>query len=425
MSVRRFDPVWLPEDSPVRAGRVSATFLRHFNQCRRAAFLYATVVGPASVQMDRGSALHAVIERAVREQIARSERSVPPEVVKAIVDEVLAEFDVPLEDHDYLRESVWRWASEWECDPEQIVAVERLIELDVGGLVVRCRVDHARLSEDGAVLEIEDFKSSRSLPSMEEVARKRPDGSYSAKNMQLILYALALVFGVPVRREVDPVSGEVREEREPFPLAPRAQVVRAAFVYPGIEERKGPRAGLMARREVSLTPLELHEYLGSLEAMGERVLRAVESGDWRARPSSGCAECPAPLVCPIPPGLRVYRTAASATAAAGHVNSLEDASRRAALVHRAKAVVAAWEQELKEFSRAHDGVSIPFGADLEMGWEVVSSETIRDRDGMFEAMERAVLYGEDFDRGRYVRPRTSTRWVVRARDEGKGSDDDE
>src|SRR5690606_8729794 len=204
--------------------------------------------------------------------------------------------------------------------------------------------------------------------------------SYSAKNMQLILYAVALVFGLPVRREVDPVSGEVVEERGPFPLAPRAQLVKAAFVYPGIEEQKGPRQGLMARREVTLTPLELHEYLTSLAALGERVAHAVESGDWRARPSASCGECPAPLMCPIAPEVRVYTDSDGAAAAAGWVNSPEDASRRMALVHRAKAVMAAWEKEVKAWSKARDGAWVPFGADLEAGWQAVSSEVIEDRE---------------------------------------------
>jgi hypothetical protein len=421
VSARDFEPVWLPEDSRVRQGIVSATFLRHFNSCRRAAFLYETVKGPLSTAMDRGSALHAVQDRAIRAQIEQDERTVPPELVKAIVDEVLAEFDVPVEEHDYLRECAFRWASEWECDPERIIGPEQLIELDVGGMVVRCRVDRAMLSEDGLLLEVEDTKSSRSMPSMEEVARKRPDGSYMAKNMQLVLYALALVFGLPVRRSVDPVTGEVVEERDPFPVAPRAQLVKAAFVYPGIEERKGPRQGLMARREMTLTPVELHAYLASLSAMGERVAHAVETGDWRARPSSMCSECPAPLRCPIPPDLRTYADSGG-VAAAGFVNSMEDAQRRAALIHRAKDVVAAWEKELKAWSKARDGVAIPFGADLEAGWEVVTSEVISDREEMFAAVERAALYGEDFDRGRYVKERTSTRWKVRVRDEGKGSE---
>ncbi len=423
LNLREQEPVWLPEGVSPADGRVSLTFLRHFNGCRRAAYLYAVHRGAASDAMERGSALHAAIERCVQAIVEQGEGGVPPEVAKAIADEVLVEFDVPVEEHDYLRMCIFRWADEWRLDPERLCALETLLELDVGGLVVRCKVDYAELAEDGSRLMVRDWKSSRSMPSQDEVASKRSDGSFSAKNMQLIVYALALVFGVPVRREIDLATGEVVERREPFPLAPRAQYVDVAFVYPGIEEKKGPRAGLMAMRQASLTPVEMHEYMTSLAALGERVRSAVETGDWRARPSSSaCGECPAPLLCPIPPELRVYQDSDSAFGVAGYVNTPEDASARAELIDRAKATVAAWEKELKAWSKANGGVSIPFGDDLEFAWAPVSSEEIRDRDGMFAAVEAAVMYGEEFDRGRYVKAKTGVRWTRRVRDadEGKG-----
>src|SRR5205085_1127581 len=135
------------------------------------------------------------------------EETIPPEIVKAIVNEVLADpqFHVPIDEHDYLRESAYRWASNFVVPPqEQILALESLFVLDLGGFQVRGKIDYAEALDGGAAVAVKDWKSSRALPAFEEIARKRPDGSLAAKNMQLIVYALLLAFGVPVRFEECP-----------------------------------------------------------------------------------------------------------------------------------------------------------------------------------------------------------------------------
>src|SRR4029078_7649247 len=112
-------------------------------------------------------------------------------------------------------------------------------------------------------------------PPYDEVARKSSDGRLVAKNFQLILYALLLHFGVPVREEecpdcvdgtvryavdeggepIAPLSqmrgtvdwemdfacGEcggarVREIPYPFPIASTPRRFDLEFVYPGIED---------------------------------------------------------------------------------------------------------------------------------------------------------------------------------------------
>jgi hypothetical protein len=304
--VRRFQPVHLPEDRHLH-GKASQTLLRHYNACPRSAYLYALHKGDASTpEMQRGSGLHAVIERATSLAIEQGEPFVPPEIVKAIVNEVLAdpEFAIPVEEHDYLRESAYRWAAEWAIDPVSVVAVETLFVLQLGGYEVRCRIDFAELRERGAVVYVADYKSSRAAPAFEDVSRKRPDGSLMAKNFQLVLYALVLTFGVPVRVEEcpecegkgwdelpDPLDGSApwewepcgfcdatgrREVPEPFPVAGRAQRFDLEFVFPGIEDRDGK----MLRRPVTLTRLELEEYRASLEGL---LVRVVKSTPFRQR----------------------------------------------------------------------------------------------------------------------------------------------
>jgi hypothetical protein len=86
-----------------------------------------------------------------------------------------------------------RWALIAMCDRCQ----------DTGRVTyeVRARIDFAEVLEHGAVCAVRDYKSSYAAPPYDEVARKRRDGSLAAKSFQLILYALCLAYGVPVREE--------------------------------------------------------------------------------------------------------------------------------------------------------------------------------------------------------------------------------
>jgi hypothetical protein len=325
-----------------------------------------------------------------------------------LVDEVFAEMPVPIEQHDYVRECVWRWASETAFDPPAVIAVERLIVMQLEGFEVRMKVDYAELLEDGAAVHVVDYKSSRSMPQQEEVARSRPaDGSLMAKNFQLVLYALGLAYGVPVRVEecaacdggpscgsrpsraraqtgsamlrrdgepAVPLPTAARVEiHEPFPLAGRAQRFDLEFVYPGIEDKS---TGLMQRRPMSLTRLELEEYLLSLTALLKRVRAAEESGDWPAVVSdAACSECPAPSMCPIPAELRDHR---------GTINSHEQAAEALEVLDRRKAVDAAIRREVKAFAK-HNG-PVRWGADRVSEFVSTFAEEIKDREGMFASL---------------------------------------
>jgi hypothetical protein len=288
-----------------------------------------------------------------------------------------------------------------------------LYVMDVGGWEVRCRIDFAELLDDGAAGHVEDYKSGRGAVPFEEVARKRPDGTLMAKNFQLVLYPLALVYGVPVREEtcgnclgIDPdscMSGchrGVIETREPFSVASRAQRFDCEFVYPGIEDREGK----MVRRPVSLTRTELEAYRGSLEALLTQLDYRVESGDWPAVASDpACDICPARRLCPIPVELNDHR---------GRINDpveCADALERHDVVGREQRAVGS---EIRAFVKANGAVVYGGGMVAELGHRV--SVEIRDKDGMFDALERSRLYGEPFERGRWVREKESFPLVKRA-----------
>lgn len=393
----KFQPVHLPNDRRLD-DRASQTFLRHYQGCSRSGFLYAKYKGEAStVELVRGRAVHEILERATNLALTQDELYVPPDIVKVIVNEVLAEQQVPFVEHDYIRECAYRWAASIAFPPaDQVLAVERLLVMDVGGYEVRMKVDYAEMLEAGAAVHVVDYKSARAMPAQEEIARRRPDGTLSAKSFQLVLYALGLRFGVPVR--VEEHDGERVEIREPFPLAERAQRFDLDFVFPGIEV-----GGEMGRRSMSLTPLELEEYRASLEALLVNVRRSEETGDWPAVVSdAACGECPSRPECPIPRELRDHR---------GTINTLGEAAEAAQVLEREKAEHRARQAELRSFAKANGG-AVPFGKKV---WELVTSESERigDKDALFAAVERARLYGEEFERSRFVKAVTRTDFVSR------------
>lgn len=416
----RFEPVFLPEGRELN-GKVSQTFLRHYNLCNRSALLYQVYKGMTrTAAMVRGSAAHEVFARATKLMIAEGEDSIPPELAKVLATEVLEEMPVPFEEDDYIREMVYRWASEMRVEARSVIACETLFVLDLAGWEVRAKIDYAWISAAGMVAHVEDYKTSLAAVPLGEMSRKRSDGSLLGKDFQLILYALVLAFGVPVREGSEPCrncdssktgepdmctscagTGSVRTEiREPFPVAAAAQEFKLEYVYPGIENSEG----LMLRRPISLTRLELGEYRQSFEALLHRVAHSEESGEWDPLISdAACGECPAAAKCPIPAELRDY---------AGRINTVEEAAQASVVLDRRADRNAALRREIKAFAKSH-GVRIRYGRDKEWVFEAQQSVRIPDREGMLAAMQRAVDYGEAFDRAQWVRPGTSSKFVSR------------
>lgn len=403
-------------------GRASMTMLRHYAGCPRSGFFYAAHKNEdgASIEMVRGSALHEVAERAVGLMVANGEATIPDDLLKTLVADVLGEMPVPWEEHDYLRECAYRWSRDFTCDPAKVICCETLIVLDVGGWEVRCKIDFAESRDQGMAVYVADWKSSRAAPGFEEIGRKRPDGSIAAKQFQLVLYALALAFGVPVRvsevecddcggtgswlvrsRRDEPIDGETcpecegegvvrTETREPFPLAGQAERFDLELVFPGMEAREGG----MVRRLLSLTRLELGEYRESLAALLGRLEKDEKSGEWPAVQSdAACSECPCKRDCPIPTEMRTH---------AGVINTYEEACEAAEVLDREGAKLTALKSELRSLAKAH-GWEIRYGLNKSLQFVYGESDRIEDKEGMFAAVERSVRYGEPFDRSRFVR----------------------
>lgn len=421
----RFSKVVLPPGRELN-GKASMTLLKHYQWCPRSGYFYARDKGEApTMELVRGSAFHEIAQRATELMLQQGEPAVPGEIVKAIVNEVLRETHVPWREHDYLRECAYRWAAEWTVDPARVVACEQLVALELAGWQVRCKIDFAELLNGGMVCRVSDYKTARAAPAFEDIARKRTtDGRWAAKSFQLVLYALALAFGYPVREELasceacdgngfnggDPGeshgcsecfgSGRVRAEIvEPFPVVPTAELFELELVFPGIEDSEGR----MLRRPVSVTRAELGEYRESLIATLESLRECERTHDWPAIVSDeGCAECPCPAECPIPRELRDHR---------GTVNTVEQAREAAEVLERDAASVQARKQELRLWAKAH-GVEIRYGRNRALRFKQVNGQKIRDKEALWDAVRRAREYGEAFDPSEYVQETSSSNFVA-------------
>lgn len=388
----RFKAVHLPPGR-VPQGAVSMTALRHFQACPRSGFLYLLYRGIGqSAAMARGAAAHAAFERGALAMIEQGEPMLPPDLMKTIVDEVLVEYPVPVSEHDYLREMAYRWAEQTTADPAAVVAVEQLVELELAGWRLRCKLDFAESLEGGLAVRVDDYKTSLAAPAYEEIGRRRPeeDGGIAAKDFQLVVYALAAAYGSPVRVE-DGV-----ETPEPFPLAAQAQRFDMRLVFPGIENKEGQ----MVTRSASLTRLELAEYRASIEATLTRFGESIESGDWPAVQSAGaCKECPARRECPIPREVRDR---------AGAINSVEDLREASEVLERRADDDRALRAEIKAFMRGHGLREVRYGKSRAWRFVLSESERIERKDEMWAAIARAVELGEPFDKSRFLKVVEST-----------------
>jgi hypothetical protein len=422
--VSRFAPVFLPPGRELD-GRVSVTFGRAENVCSRAGYLYALHKGEATGHpLETGSALHRILELGTRAAVENGEPMIPPEIVKAICNEVFADpaYRCPIEEHDRIREAAYRWAEEATFDATTLIACETLFVLDVGGFEMRGKIDRADLIEAGAAVAVNDYKSSRAMPSYEALGRVLRDGRIAAKAYQLVLYALLLAFGVPVRIETCAICGGrgttfgledghpggtalvecvgcggrgTVEVREPFGVAEQAQRFDLAFVFPGIDAD-----GRMGRRELSLTRLELHELRASLHAQLARVEEAQVTGDWPATSGTHCNECACRPECPIPGELRDF---------AGTINTEEEAVEAAEQLWMARKLHQARWDEIKRFVKtAVPGQRLRFGRDQVIEPTTVVKNVIRDKDGMRAAIERARTTGEPYVHADWEKKQVST-----------------
>lgn len=368
---------YVPEGGGPR--RVSQTFLGKHDRCERAAFLYAKHDGGAgSHPLERGTVFHEFAARANRHLVAEGEKMIPPEVAKDLMLEVLEEeFHrvVPAGERDSLRAMAYNFAAGWGVEPESVVAVEETCELELGGWIIRGRIDFAQLVGT-ARIDVSDYKTSFAMPTQEEFE----------SDFQTQLYALALAFGTLGSTGLRLGAGV-----EEFGLRQ---------VFPRYLHDDG-----LAERFHLVTKQELLDLRLDVETQLRRLEGNIESGKWQAVPGSHCSECPSPNECPLPRHLRPDSQMV--------VGDLDAAEKLARWIVVEEERLKRARSRLKAFAENEGLEAIPAGTDYEFAFTFEEREEIVDKSEMWLAVEGAVEYGHPFDRAQHVRQRKSTRFGKR------------
>lgn len=261
-----------------RPEKASQTFLSRFNVCPFSAALYLkTKGGPQSPAMLRGSLFHRFVEESVAYLVDEGETQMPPEVGKDRMMALIRDSGEHLPEYEMnaLRAMAWNWSDATVIDPDEIVGLEQMIELQIGNWTVRGKLDFAEIGPVQGAL-IRDYKTQINIPSQDEIEN-------GAKSFQGRFYALLLLFGIP--------------ENESFPLGNGLDEVRVELAFP---RYSNPETGELIGREVTWTRDQLVDFRNSLEIHLAELDESLESGEWHASPGSWCAECPLRSACPIP-----------------------------------------------------------------------------------------------------------------------------
>jgi hypothetical protein len=392
--------------APVPVDRLSATALAHADRCLHSFLLYQQHrdTAPPSHPKARGTALHLVGERMLRNMIENGEatfyapghtqdpktgEALPEDeaaakrniasLTEAVVNEIRAEhpeLHCTHDDWDKVRLMAFHLAVAFPVDPSRVVAIERKFVLDLGPCVLVGKIDVATM--EGQHADVVDYKTSLALPSQEQFETHLP----------MKLYGLLLAFGQPTRKITCPgcdgrtdtpagrdcptcLSDGFVEHRDE-PIGAHVQWVNCREVYP----RYLLDDGSVWERERKMTRTELTDFRVDLEALIARILQARDTDDWPATPGSHCLTyCPAANECPLPEafrgpvgsdqGLRINVPVIT------EENVLEQAERWYFMSETATA--------LKKALRGHaveTGAPIPIGTDLELAFRADSRRQV-------------------------------------------------
>lgn len=437
LDLRHQPPVAL-ELRPDMPARFSQTFLRHAANCMHSGYLYLRFAGgPGSHEMDRGTATHLIAERMGRHALEYGEPTVPHEVVREIVNEVVAEVGIAPGEIDYLHVLAYHLAEALAFDPETIVGLERKVLMEIGGYTISGKIDLAWVK--GETAGVRDYKTSMNLPDNAAWGpAETDDGKKRIRRFlfQALLYALLLKFGHPasVCPECGGAGGHGNTDRpdlalkcptcdgegeiiEDTPLAPRAEKFDVGEWYPAYMYEDENGAQRLVERSTVIELPELENHRRWLEALVQRVGAAFETGEWPAVPGSHCNECPAERLCPIPAVLR-ERAFDPETGEVIVVDSNEAARAALALRDRLNAEAAQLWDQAKAW--ADKGNVIVVG-DQVYEFKPTTTTSVKkkggnrtDWEGFLEAVQHAAETGEPFPVDKWIKTSTSTRFTKRA-----------
>lgn len=259
---------WSDPGTPLHPGEIRTSYSR-FQLLENCAlqYLYAAEMGldpERSHAMWLGTLVHDIIDRVQRGELARDEES-----VLAALDQAWRQEAFPnraLERQRYLdaRRMLRLWLSDSSLG--EVVASEQKFEFPLDGSVVRGRIDAVyRLRERD--VRVVDYKTSKSLPSHDQVQR----------SLQLGAYYLAM-------RRV-PELAELGEPR----------LLELAFLF-----HEGSEGGYR-HMHVSPEKTGLREYEQWAEQTILELLEAVRSEQFAPNPEADCMFCSFKPICPVWP----------------------------------------------------------------------------------------------------------------------------
>lgn len=252
--------------------RMSPTQAQSYDRCpRRYAFeRLLRVEDGSSPYLLFGSLVHEALEAACRGALEHGRDIPTADELRAAADDAWtkASFGSAILDRAWLRkahELLDRLAEEWPADARDTVDLERTLEMELDRVTWRGRVDRIDRLPDGR-LRIVDYKTSASMPTVEE----------AAGSLQLGFYLLA-----------------AREDEQ---LSTLGEPAEAELWYPRA------RSGNFRR---AFDPGRLDETRATLVD----IAHAIGDERWEPRPGSDCRRCAVRPVCPVwPEGQEAYVT---------------------------------------------------------------------------------------------------------------------
>lgn len=337
MNLREQPPLPKSERDKVKPPeKISQSALAKFDSCPRSAFLYWKHKGGyQSPPMIRGEIFHEFVEESVQLMVEDGSRTLAPEIAKANVMGLVRDrkdVHLPEYEQDALRRMAWNWGEATAIDPENVVGIEQMIELEVGSWTIRGKLDFAEIGPFGAL--VRDYKTSISVPNQEDVEK-------GSKSFQGRFYALLLLFGTP--------------EGEALSLGAGLNECRVELAFPRFTNSE---TGELIGREVTWTRDELTDFRDSLAAHLEAIDHGFDTGEWPAQTGSHCNECPARSECPLPD--RVHPVA--------EIQSTEEAAQQALAWHLGSRELEPLKKSVRAYCDANGLESLPYDADYELAF---------------------------------------------------------
>lgn len=373
----------------------SQTFLRYHDRCDRSALLHVQHGGGASThELNRGSLFHLTVERLLRLLIKEGEPTVPPEIGRDVLYEVMAEnseLQVSAEERDSLRYMVNHWCRGTVWEPEKIIGIEKTLSLETGEFRVQVRPDVV-LDLGGGICEVKDHKTAWP-PDSEDFRAQAYDAHGNprwAGNFQQNMAAVVAAFGVT---------------DDGLPLGNFDRFV-LSLEYPRILRDDG-----IDKRVVEVDRLQVQAFRDDLDLQLRR-LREVCIGKrkWQATAGNHCRECPAEVACPLPRVLRPESQNAN-------LDSIADLEKAATTWNFMSASAQRLKSRLKKAAESFPDSDLTLGTDengepilgvrcgkdIALVFAPTETEKIIDRDNMFAAAEAAAKFGEPFNRDDHVK----------------------